>query len=161
MRLRILLVLVVLSLGSAGAALAGGHGRLDIRSASLSQPGSTLTFTIRTWQPWSTADLYSRKINREICALIWTRSSTSRIYDFSVCADLVAGHRKLTATVFENGHEEQPVIQGRAVMTRPDASTLTLSFPKRLIDSPHALKWRIRSFYTRFDFTSIARATVR
>jgi hypothetical protein len=161
MRLRILLVLVVLSLGAAGAALAGGHGKLDIRTASFSQQGSTLTFTITTWQPWSTADLFSRRVNREVCALIWTRSSTSGIYDFSVCADLVAGHRKLVATVFENGDEEAPVAQGRAVLTRPNASTLALSFPKRLIDSPHALRWRIRSFYTSFDFTPIARAVVR
>jgi hypothetical protein len=161
MRLRILLVLVVLSLGPAGGAFAGGHDKLDIRSASFSQQGSTLTFTIRTWQPWSTADLYSRKINREICGLIWTRSATSRVYDFSVCAALVARHHKLTATVFENGDEEQPVTQGRAVLTRPDATTLTLSFPKRLIDSPHALQWQIRSFYTRFDFTSFRRATLR
>jgi hypothetical protein len=161
MRLRILLVLVTLCLAAAGSAPAGTHGKLDVRTASFSQQGSTLTFTVTTWQPWSTADLFSRRVNREVCALIWTASATSRNYDFSVCADLVAGHRKLVATVFENGKEEAPVSQGRAVLARPNASTLTLSFPKRLIDSPHALRWRIRSFYTSFDFTPVAQATVR
>ena len=161
MRLRILLVLVALFLAATGSALADTHGKLDIRTASFSQQGSTLTFTVTTWRPWTTADLFSRRVNREVCALIWTRSATSRIYDFSVCADLVAGRRKMIATVFENGKEEAPVSQGRAVLTRPNATTLTLSFPERLIDSPPALRWRIRSFYTRFDFTSIARETLR
>jgi hypothetical protein len=164
MRLRVLLAVLTVSLATAGGALAqtiqdpaDTHGKLDLRSATFSEHGATLSFAITTWRPWSTAGLYSRRVSREVCALIWTRSATSRTYDFSVCADLIAGQRKLVGSVFENGREEAPVSVGRAALTRPDTTTLTLSFPARLIDSPRALRWQIRSFYTRFDFTSIAR----
>jgi hypothetical protein len=168
MRLGVLSIVLVSALAAAAVASArtiqdpaDTPGKLDLRSASFVQDGKLLRFSITTWRPWSAADLYSRQVTRNVCVLIWTRSATSRMYDFSACGEVIARHRTLEGGVFENGGEEQPVSVGRARLGRPDAATLTFSFPARLVDSPKAFRWRVRSFYSRFDFTAFARERLR
>jgi hypothetical protein len=160
LRLTVLLLLVAtLGLGAATAATAGTihdpadvGGRLDIRTVSFAQRGATLRYTVTMAKPWVTSFLGDKTQARaEVCILIWEKSPLSRIYDFSVCLKRQAGGH-VSANVFENGHEELPSLQGPAVAIRPSSTAVTISFAKRLIDSPSTFIWRVRTFDRRFDY---------
>lgn len=129
---------------------------LDLRSVSFAQSGETLRFTISTWSAWRTRDIRGG----ELCALIWTRRPSNAVHDWSVCAKPSPNGRRLLGYVFENGDEELPTLVARPILSRPDARTLTLSFPVASIERPKAIRWRVRTFVKRFDYAP-ARTLVR
>ncbi len=60
--------------------------------------------------------------------------------------------RVVRANVYENGHEELASFRGAAVAIQPNSRSVTISFPKKLIDSPASILWRVRTFDRKFDF---------
>lgn len=161
-RARILLFAVGLGLVTAAVAAAAGGtirdpadtgGRFDIQAVSFAQNARTLTFTITMWKRWKISDLqHGVGATPEICVLIWEKSPLTGIYDFSACMKQQSPSKVVRANVYENGHEELASLRGAAVAIQPSSRSVAISFPKKLIDSPASILWRVRTFDRKFDF---------